>query len=258
MELIIPANQSPHDFNLKPSQIRSINQSDLIVVVSENFTPSLSRNIRTLNPDVTLLDLSSSDSHYSEEINTDDKVQQDNAHIDEHLLHDVHTWLNPLNTISWLEHIAEAASRLDEKNRAEFQLNANNAIAKISQLNHALSDKLANVRNVQYIVYHDAYQHFAHAFDLSNPIAIALSDARAPGAAKIKQIQTAAQQSQCVFAEVQHDDAIVQTVSSKLSLNRGILDPLGSNIATGPELYPELMHELAQSFLDCLSTSLSD
>lgn len=245
VELIVPSNQSPHDFTLKPSQIRSINQSNLIVIVSEGFSPSLSRHLKTIKPDTVVLNLADTRSA---------SAHQENAeHTDSHLLHDEHTWLNPNNAIVWLEHIAEAVATLDESNRTKYQRNADNAIADIRQMYQALNDQLAGVRTVPYIVYHDAYQHFAEAFSLANPLAIALSDARAPGAAKLKQIRTAGLHSKCVFAEVQHDDAIVDTVSTGLGLKRGILDPLGSSIAIGPNLYSVLIQGLAQSFYDCLS-----
>jgi len=129
----------------------------------------------------------------------------------------------------------------------------NTPIAELNRLQVTIRDNLTSVRTVPYIVYHDAYQHFAKAFDLARPIPIALSDARAPGAAKLKQIRSLGTRTKCVFAEVQHDDAIVKTVSDGLSLKRGILDPIGSELPAGPSLYAEMLNNLAASFLDCLS-----
>lgn len=245
VELLVPPNQSPHDFTLKPSQVRTINQSDLIVIVSEAFSPSLSRHLKSLKPDTVLLNLANTLSLTGK--------PHDETHSHEHSLADEHTWLNPNNVIVWLEHIAEVVARLDEPNRAEYKQNTRNAIAGIEKLHHRLIDKLASVRTTPYIVYHDAYQHFAQAFGLANPLAIALSDARAPGAAQLKKIRAAGLHSQCVFAEVQHDDSIVDTVSTGLPMKRGILDPLGSGVPIGASLYSELMNNLAQSFLECLS-----
>ena len=250
VELIVPSNQSPHDFALKPSQVRSINQSDLIVFVSEGFTPSLSRYLKTLNRGSALLNLADTLTSETQDEQTEDEHAADSH---DHHPNDEHTWLDPRNAIVWLAHIADVVATLDESNRAEYQQNSTKAIAEIRATHLNLIDKLANVSDVPYIVYHDAYQHFAHSFNLADPLAIALSDARAPGAAKIKQIRTAAVTSKCVFAEVQHDDAMVDTVSSGLSVKRGTLDPLGSEISIGPGLYSALMQNLAQSFIDCLS-----
>jgi len=58
VELLVPASQSPHSFNLKPSQIRNINHADLIVLLSDSFTPSLSRHLSTINKKSVVLQLS--------------------------------------------------------------------------------------------------------------------------------------------------------------------------------------------------------
>lgn len=249
VNLIVPPNLSPHDFALKPSQLRTLNQAELIVIVSEDFSPSLSRHLKTLSPDNLILNLSKTltddddDSHDKEDTHDDDT----------HLHDDEHTWLNPQNAIIWLDHIAQAMATIDEPNRAEYELNAVAAIATLTQMHKVLKDKLAGVRTVPYIVHHDAYQHFAQAFGLANPQAIALSDARAPSAAKLKQIRKAGENSDCIFSEVQHDDAIVDTVSAGLGMKRGILDPLGSDIPIGPNLYETLMRTLAKRFSECLA-----
>ena len=259
IDLIIPTHLSPHHFALKPSQVRALSQAHLVVIVSDSFSPSLSRHLHVLNANQVVLDLSSvlrtgkaHNANGHEQIDTHSTTDE-KPPLDGHLSHDEHTWLNPLNAIEWLEYIAEALATLDEPNRSQYQANAMAAIADLSQMHQSLTDQLSRVSSAQYIVYHDAYRHFAHAFNLADPQPIALSDARAPGAAKLKQMREAAQGAGCVFSELQHDDAIVDTVSAGLGLKRGILDPIGSDIPAGPTLYAELLRTLAHSFSECLA-----
>jgi len=113
--------------------------------------------------------------------------------------------------------------------------------------------QLAAVNSVRYIVYHDAYQHFAQSYGLQKPIAIALSDARAPGARKLRAIREKAKQTKCVFSELLHDDIIVDTVTAGLPVNRAILDPMGSTLPIGPTHYPQLMKALVNNFVACLT-----
>jgi len=85
VDLIVPSSQSPHHFTLKPSQIRAIYQSDLIVIVSEAFSPSLSRHLKSLRPETTLLDLAQVLSQESPGDNNELKTQSDDHPIlDEH------------------------------------------------------------------------------------------------------------------------------------------------------------------------------
>jgi len=251
VNLIVPPDLSPHDFALKPSQLRTLNQAQLIVIVSEDFSPSLSRHLKTLSPDNLILDLSKT---LAENESHDNDIHKDRTHKeDTHLHDDEHSWLNPQNAITWLDHIAQVVATIDEPNRNKYELNATAAIASLTQLYQELTEQLASVRTAPYIVHHDAYQHFAHAFGLAKPQAIALSDARAPSAAKLKQIRKAGEDSHCIFSEVQHDDAIIDTVSAGLGMKRGILDPLGSDIPIGPNLYETLMQTLANRFSECLA-----
>lgn len=303
VDLIIPPNQSPHDFSLKPSQLRALNKADLIVIVSEGFNPSLSRHLQALGAKSKVIDLSSrlnsddtliknSDEHKNDaddthknhseqehiatgineqqdeqdhneastkehqdeqEHNAMDSQEQQGQHEHGGVHADEHTWLNPENAITWVRHIAEAASSIDESNRETYERNATNAVTMLTQLHQALQKQLQTVTRVPYIVRHDAYQHFAYAYGLTQPLAIALSDARAPSAAKLRRMRQAAQSHKCIFSEVQHNDAIVATISEGLDLKQAMLDPLGSNIPVGPSLYATLMQNLTQSFADCLT-----
>ena len=239
VDLIIPPSQSPHDFAMKPSQIRALDEADLIVIVSKGFNPSIGRHLNSLDKSDNVLNLA------------DYAIKHNREHA--HLLHDEHTWLNPETAMLWLEEIKEVVSTIDETHRTEYERNAKKAIDHIREWHKSLQEQLTDLDKVQYIVYHDAYRHFAHAFNLAIPHPIALSDARAPGAAKLKHIRSIARQSKCAFSEKQHDDAIVTTISAGFELKRGILDPLGSDVPTGPTLYSELMHSMVKTFKDCLS-----
>jgi len=164
---------------------------------------------------------------------------------------DPHTWLNPEIAASWLEIIASAVATADESNRQHYLENAKKAIADIAQLHIELRAKLHPARNMKFIVQHDAYQHLAKGFGLTNPHPIALSDARSPGAASILKLRKTAATADCAFSEHQHDDSIVDTVINELDVKRGILDPTGSRLEPGPSLYASLLSNLADDLLTC-------
>jgi len=247
VELLVPPGQSPHAFSLKPSQVRLINQAALIVMLSDNFTPALSRQLNSIDKNAVVLQLSDAiDEH---ETGNENSVPT-NTHPQH--LNDPHTWLNPENAIAWLDRIATFATAIDRKNKAIYENNADRAKAKLRTLHGEFTEKLAPVKAAHYIVYHDAYQHFAHSYGLQNPIAIALSDARAPGAKKLREIRLKAKQTKCVFSELLHDDIIVDTVTAGLPVKRAILDPMGSTLAIGPKHYPQMMSALVKNFVACL------
>ena len=134
-----------------------------------------------------------------------------------------------------------------------YESNARHAKTNLTEMHNKFAAQLTAVQSAHYIVYHDAYQHFAHSYGLQKPISIALSDARAPGAKKLRTIRAEAKRTKCVFSELQHDDIIVDTITAGLPVNRAILDPIGSTIPIGADHYPQLMQALVNEFVECLS-----
>ena len=56
----------------------------------------------------------------------------------------------------------------------------------------------------------------------------------------------------CVFSEPQFEPGIVAVVAEGSDAASGVLDPLGADLADGPDLYFDLMRNMATSFAACL------
>jgi zinc transport system substrate-binding protein len=55
-----------------------------------------------------------------------------------------------------------------------------------------------------------------------------------------------------VLAEPQFNPGLVATVIDGTEANTAVLDPLGSDLEPGPDLYPQLLRNLATSLAGCL------
>ncbi len=251
--MLVPPSQSPHHFALKPSQVRLLSSGDLVIFIDDEFTPPLTRQINATNNDISRLELNSTlrvSTTGSDDNHADHDADQHSTEHEEH--GDLHTWLNPRNAITWIQHIAHALSALDNENAEVYKLNAQESIAQLTLLDETLMQQLKGLNSEPYLVYHDAYQHFAAAFKLAPAESIAISDARKPGARRLAAMRKKARSVRCVFSESQHSDALVNTVTVGLDVKRGILDPIGSNLDSGPALYTGLLTQLADSFASCL------
>jgi zinc transport system substrate-binding protein len=56
-----------------------------------------------------------------------------------------------------------------------------------------------------------------------------------------------------VFSEPQFEPKLVNTVIDGTDAKTGTLDPLGAELKDGPDLYPQLIRNLADSLKSCLS-----
>jgi zinc transport system substrate-binding protein len=176
------------------------------------------------------------------------------AHDHAHGAADPHLWLDPGNARALLAAVAAALAEADPANAAAYAANAAAGAAEIDRAAAEARAALAAVKGRGYIVFHDAYQYFETAFDMPAAGSIALNDATAPSARRLAEIREKARAlgAACVFAEPQHSARLVDTVVEGTTARTGVLDPLGADIAPGPDFWPALVRGLAADLAGCL------
>jgi zinc transport system substrate-binding protein len=172
----------------------------------------------------------------------------------DHGAYDPHAWLSPDNGAVWLNAIAAQLSAADPDNAGAYFANAAAGRDELTALSAEINGILDPVRGRNFIVFHDAYQYFETAFDFPASGAISVSDASDPSPARIAEIQArvAEQGVTCVLSEPQFDPGIVAAVMDGSEANTGVLDPLGSDLEPGPDLYGNVLRNLATALADCL------
>ena len=75
-----------------------------------------------------------------------------------------------------------------------------------------------------------------------------------PGTARVAAIRdrVRAEGVVCAFTEPQFQPRLLATIIEGTEVRTGVLDPLGAALPPGPELYPALLHGLADSLAACL------
>ncbi len=177
---------------------------------------------------------------------------------DEHHHHaefDLHFWLDPQNGKVLVGDIAKVLSESDPEHAAQYEKNAADYAEKLDALTKDIDSELQPVKDKPFIVFHDAYQYFENRFDVEAAGSITVSPDKAPGAARIKDIHEKIKSlgAVCVFSEPQFEPKLVNTVIDGTEAKTGVLDPLGSELKDGPDLYPQLIRNLADSLKSCLS-----
>ncbi len=189
----------------------------------------------------------------------DDHDHEDHADHDDHEGHahgdhDPHAWLSPENAAAWLNLIAAQLSAADPDNASAYFANAAAAREEMSALSAEVAETLEPVRGGRFVVFHDAYQYFEHAFDFSAAGAISIGDASDPSPARIAEIhgRITDEGIDCVLTEPQFNPGIVETVLGGTDAQTGVIDPLGSGLEPGPELYPQVIRSIGKTLAECL------
>lgn len=173
----------------------------------------------------------------------------------EHGEFDPHVWLDPVNAKALVHEIEETLAKADPDNAAKYEANAEAISARLDGLVTEISAQLEPVKDKGFVVFHDAYQNFENRFGLSAIGSITVSPEVLPGAERISELQNKVKNlsASCVFAEPQFEPKLIATVTEGTQAKSGVLDPLGSSIEDGPELYFTLIRDMATSFKTCLS-----
>jgi len=278
--LFVGNNASPHDYHLKPSDAQALQNADAVFWIGPSLEIFLESPLKSLGQKARIVALhkaaglhmigeeDSLDLHDEHEHDTGHEDHEDHAkheeehddHADEHDGHDhsgpdMHLWLDPVNAKAMVHHIAANLKAIDPAHATTYQQNAESMEKRLDQLTSDTHERLHPLEKRPFVVFHDAYAHFAHRFHLNIVAEVTLSPERKPGAKRLSEVRhtIAETKAVCVFSEPQFRPKLVDTVIEGSSARSGVLDPLGADIQPGPDMYFTLINTLAQSLEGCLS-----
>jgi zinc transport system substrate-binding protein len=211
--LLLTKGADEHDFQLRPSQMRNITASDLVVWVGPKLTPWLDRALVDADAislplmdqaGTIVMDYAAAHDHKGE-----DHKGEDHSGANPHL------WMDPDNAMIWLDMIADTLAQRDAEHAAIYRANAAAAKAQIIQMDSEIAAELAPLRDKAFVTYHDAYGYLIDHYGLNFAGAVALGDASSAGAAHIQDLQDKISNGViCVFPESQHDsDLLLQLLA---------------------------------------------
>ncbi len=286
-QLIVEGAGSPHTYALKPSQAAMLEKADLVFWFGHQLETFLEKPLETLATKAKSVELIHANGvvklakreggaferheHHDDEKHDSGKASKHdhdrddkhdahdekakNAHHDDHDDFDLHVWLDPVNAKAFVGQIENALSAADPANAATYKRNADAMIERLDALLAEATAQLKPVKGKAFIVFHDAYRYFETRFDLPASGSITVSPEVMPGARRISELRAKVKDLgvACVFAEPQFEPKLVATVTEGTKARSGVLDPLGAALEDGPDLYFDLIRNMAASFTACLS-----
>jgi zinc transport system substrate-binding protein len=252
--MLLQGFDSPHSYSLRPSQVRQLHAANLVIWVSPSVETFLEKILSTLNgktqilrlvdmPDLTLLKV------------REGGIWKTHRHSNFDYTQDPHIWLDPHNAKVVVQAVAHSLSEIDMKNASHYMANATRLINQLDQLDQELRFQLLPVKDVPFLVFHDAFQYFEHRYQLNAVGSISFSPETRLSVKRLHQLRhhLKKQQVRCVFSEPQLESTLITILIENISVQRGTLDPLGMELASGKEAYFTLLRNLAKSFTQCLN-----
>lgn len=292
VEQLVNNQASPHDYVMRPSDLRKLDQADLVVWVGESLETFLEKPLANLSSkkDIEWMALSGTylrefgeEGHDHDEHEGHDHEDHDHeGHEDhdhdehdhkdhEHEAHDEHehehgheghdhtgtdphVWLDPANAKVLAHNVMEQLSKLDPEHKQEFAANYQAFVRALETADNNVKATLAPIKDVPYFVFHEAYGYFEGHYGLNNKGAVTLSPERKPGAKTVANIRTEIEEHNvaCIFSEPQFSPAIVETLIDGTDVKTAVLDPLGVSLKLSNDSYPAFLEALAGQYATCL------
>jgi zinc transport system substrate-binding protein len=281
-KLIIDGANSPHTYVLKPTDAETLEQANLVIWVGETLEPALKKPVNTFAADAAVLTLLNTrdlkrwetreenifgETHVEEagEHADEDDHEDENSKVEGKSITavkanngvdsrntDPHIWLNPDNAKTMAKTIAEVVSRLDPENAKTYMANVDALSKEIDGLTSEIEASLKD-QKPNFVVFHDAYQYFEKKFGVKSGGVIAIHPENPPGAKAISEIRDLIKSKavSCVYSEPQFDPKLVEVIMEGTAAKTGVLDPLGSTLEPGADLYFALLRNLANSIKTC-------
>lgn len=252
-ELLVSGGASPHSYALKPSEVASLQRADLVFWLGPETEPFLPKFLQSLPPSVRVTALAEARGVELLAPRTGDDAHSESG--GEH--HDPHLWLSPHNAQGMVSTIVQQLVAVDPDHSAQYLSNLQALQGRLASLDLELRQQLQPLQTVPYIVFHDAYQYFEKRYGLQPVDWIAVNPERPPGAGHLRLIRERLQRAEarCIFTEPQFPPKLVTALTDGLTVQQGVLDPLGADLQDGPDLYFVLLQNLGQSFVQCLQES---
>ncbi|WP_461481099.1 zinc ABC transporter substrate-binding protein [Porticoccus sp.] len=260
VRVLMPANVSPHDYALRFSDVRALNEAALVIWVGPELESALRKPLEaqaatTLQlsalPELTWPTPADADPEHDSTAEPGKRHEETDS---EHMhTRDPHLWLNPENGRVMATAIAARLSALYPQQSALFAQNLANFVAGVDNLDRRARQRLAPLQGRGFVVTHDGYGHFVRYYGLNQLAAVQLASGHQQGARHFGEILGLGARVSCVFTEPQLNSKAARQLAVQLGARMVELDPMGQQVALGAGSYLEFLGTVVDAFATCLA-----
>ena len=258
-EVLLPPNASPHNYALRPSDVRRVQSADLLYWIGPDMEGFMPRVIKTRTlPSVAVQSLPglklrhfSQDSHSHDE---DDAAEHDHDHRPGTL--DAHLWLAPDNARVIAAKMAADLSEKDPAHAPQYQSNLKAFNERLDALDARLKTNMAAIADKPFFVFHEGYDYFESAYGLKHAGVFSVASEVQPGAQHVAAMRQRLQEvgKTCVFSDPPLRPRLADTLTAGLPVKLAELDPLGGFTPATAQGYEQLLEKLGNDLAGCLNS----
>lgn len=221
VENITPPGVEPHDLELTPQVVASIEQADVVLFIGGGFQPAVEEAIeRSEATKVDVLEIDglellepSEDEHAAE----GDSDEGDGHEGEERLESDPHVWLDPARFATITEHVAEA-----------LDADATDAVDALEELDGEFESGLEECDRREMFTSHSAFGYLADRYELEQVSISGLSPDSEPLPRDLERVAKEARErgATTIYFETLVSPRLSEQVANEVGAETAVLDPI--------------------------------
>ena len=223
-QVMIPPGANLHVYEPTPRQLQTVSAAQLYVALGSGleFENLWLERLQSLNRSMAVC----RSGEKVELIESENGAISGNHENHFHGRKDPHIWLSPKNALIIVKAIRDTLVQLDPGHAADYFQRWQNLDRELRKLDQELTKRFSGLKQREFLVYHPAWQYFAHAYGLRE-VAIE-AEGKEPTATRIAGVIRRAREAgiRVIFASPQFNQKSAQVVAEELNGQVVLIDEL--------------------------------
>jgi zinc transport system substrate-binding protein len=255
IDVLLPNNVSPHDYQLKLSDTKKIEYADILIWVGSELEYFLDKTVHRVKANksvISMLDIKGLNLLTYKD--TNHHHNQKHTSGCKHGVIDTHVWMSLDNTAMLAENLAKKLKFLDKKNSKIYESNLQCFLSQLKQFKVSSKSALASINTAEIFTFHDAYGYLEQQYNFSIIDYLSADALKEPGARHLQQLKNKllVAKSPSILLEPQFDTKIFNNINIKNIAIISYIDPLASDIPVSTDGYILFMRSLIASLEKCI------
>jgi zinc transport system substrate-binding protein len=237
-ESLTPPGAEPHDLELTPADVASIDDADLVVYLSD-FQPAVDEAVDETGGDAVFDAGSAADLDL-----TFTPIEEGEQHEEEADSVDPHFWLDPTRLAAVADAFVDQLSEIDPSHADDFAANLTTLTERLDTLDGEFMTGLARCENRDLVTSHNAFGYLARRYDLTQIGITGLTPEDEPSPADLAAVTQFVEDNdvRTIYFETLVSPDIADTVAAEADVATDVLDPIeGLNDESQGSDYLEVM-----------------
>lgn len=227
VDILIPSSVEPHDWEPTPKDIAGIQNADLFVYNSEYMETWVPSAEKSMSSDHAKFVKASKGIDLLEGSDEEEEEHGHGGHDHSHSM-DPHVWLSPVLAQKEVKTITAQIVKQDPKNKAYYEKNSKEYIAKLQDLDKLYRTTLNKASKKELITQHAAFSYLAKEYGLKQVAIAGLSPEEEPSAAKLADLKTFAKKHdvKIIYFEEVASPKVADTLAGEIGAKTEVLNTL--------------------------------